>query len=80
MYNKDFKELRKAAFSIAIGASLGKFTADIIINTISGIGLGIFNFVEKSDDKIAGDLCKKANVNIESEHKTSNKVIGFHVE
>lgn len=39
MFKSDFKDLRKAAFSIAFGVTMGKFAAEAVISVLSGMGL-----------------------------------------
>ncbi len=83
MFKSDFKELRKAAFSIAFGTVVGKFAADVTISALSGIGLGILAYAAKHDNQIAKDVCDKNNIKYESdtnEQEVTNKVIGFHCE
>ena len=83
MFKSDFKDLRKAAFSIAFGVTMGKFAAEAVISVLSGIGLGILAYAAKHDNQIAKDVCDKNNIKYESdtnEQEVTNKVIGFHCE
>lgn len=83
MFKSDFKDLRKAAFSIAFGVTMGKFAAEAVTSVLSGMGLGILAVSARHDNKIAKNVCEKNNIEYESgENKkdTTDKVIGFHYE
>lgn len=83
MFKSDFKELRKASFSIAFGAVMGKFAADITISALSGIGLGILTYAAKHDNEVAKNVCDKNNIKYKSDtnkQDITDNVIGFHCE
>ena len=83
MVKSDFKDLRKAAFSIAFGVVVGRFAADVMISSLGAIAKGILVYAANNDNKIAKTVCDENNIEYESdtnEQEVTNKVIGFHCE
>ncbi len=82
MDKNDFKKLRKAAFSVAFGVTLGKFVGDCASAFLSGCGLSILGLCDKHDNKIAKEICEKANIKYDSAEKLeeTDSVIGFRCE
>ena len=82
MDKNDFKNLRKAAFSVAFGVTLGKFVGDYASAFLSGCGLGIRGLCAKHDNKIAKEICEKVNIKYDSAEKLeeTDRVIGFRCE
>lgn len=75
-----FKDLRKAAFAVAFGVTMGKFAAEMVQATITGVGLGTLKFAAKNGSEIAKETCEKSGIEIEPEKKEDpNKVVRFHV-
>lgn len=83
MSTKELRQLRKAAFAIVFGATMGKFVADGIVKCT---GKATDVVLEKAVKVLAHngnermqELCKEYNVEY-GENKTTDKVIiGFHV-
>ena len=62
MNNQSFKDLRKAAFAVGLGLSLGKYVGDLIGATIGGVVLiGVKHKAEKGDSD-AQEICRAAKV------------------
>lgn len=83
MFKSDFKELRKAAFSIVFGAIMGKFAAEAVTSILSRIGLGVLADAAKHGNQIAKNVCDKTNIEYESDtnkQDATDNVIGFHCE
>lgn len=62
---------------------MGKFAADAVAAILSGIGLGLLKNAADDGNKIAQEICEKANIEVEPKENNedeSNKVIGFHCE
>lgn len=81
--NGQFKDLRKAAFAVGFGVTMGKFAAEMTQAVITGIGLGAFEIAAKKGNEIAQEVCEKAKIEVEpKENKKdeSDKVIDFHCE
>lgn len=81
--NGQFKDLRKAAFAVGFGVTMGKFAADSVAAILSGIGLGLLKNAADDGNKIAQEVCEKADIEVEpkeNKEDESNKVIGFHCE
>lgn len=62
---KEFKDLRKAAFAVGFGVTMGKAVAEMTKAVIAGIGLGILKFAAKNGDEIAQEVLKKENIKVE---------------
>lgn len=76
-----FKDLRKAAFSVGFGLTVGKFAGKIVEESISGLGLGILKAAAKDGNEFAQKVCAKSGIEIESDdlkNKETDKIIGFH--
>lgn len=81
--NGQFKDLRKAAFAVAFGATMGKFAAEMVQAVITGAGLGTLKFAAKEGNKVAQEVCEKAKIDIEpeknkEEESETKNIIGFH--
>lgn len=63
--NGQFKDLRKAAFAVGFGVAMGKFAAEMAQAVITGIGLGTLKFADKEGNKIAQEVCEKADIKVE---------------
>lgn len=76
-----FKDLRKAAFAVAFGATMGKFAAEMTKAAISGVGIGTLKFAAKEGSESLRKHARNLGIKIEPEKKEeseSNKIIGFH--
>lgn len=82
MSTKELKELRKAAFAIGFGFTMGKFAADwvgtVIDGAIEGTMKGIASCSAKNGNKRMQELCKEYNVEYENNKTTDKVIIGFH--
>lgn len=69
------KDLRKAAFAVGFGLTLGKQTAKWLEIFFSGVVCHWFVNKAKNGDEFAQDICTKAGVNYkgDSEKKESNE-------
>lgn len=76
-----FKDLRKAAFTVGFGLTVGKFAGKIVEESISGLSLGILKAAAKDGNEFAQKVCAKSGIEIESDdlkNKETDKIIGFH--
>lgn len=77
-----FKDLRKAAFAVGFGVTMGKFAGEIVKAAISGVGLGVLKAAADDGNELAQKVCEKNGIEIDSKedlnNKETNKIIGFH--
>lgn len=82
MTTKELKQLRKAAFAIGFGFTIGKFAADwagtVIDGAIEGTMKGIASCSAKNGNKRMQELCEEYNVEYEKNKTTDKVIIGFH--
>lgn len=82
MTTKELKQLRKAAFAIGFGFTMGKFTANwagtVIDGVIEGTMKGIASCSAKNGNKRMQELCEEYNVEYEKNKTTDKVIIGFH--
>lgn len=64
-----FKDLRKAAFAVAFGATMGKVVANYAECIIDGMILGVMELAAKHGSGIAQEACEKNGIEIEPEEK-----------
>lgn len=79
------KDLRKAAFAIGFGLTVGKYMAEGLVFVEECISKDILRYMASHGNKYAQSACENAGLKYETEVKTdikiepSNKVdIGFH--
>jgi hypothetical protein len=63
--NGQFKDLRKAAFAVSFGVGMGKFAADAVAAILSGISIGLLKNAADDGNKIAQEVCEKADIKVE---------------
>lgn len=63
------KDLRKAAFAVGFGFTMGKFAGDMVNAAITGVGLGVLKFAAKHDNKSAMEVCEESGIKIDPEKK-----------
>ncbi len=81
--NWQFKDLRKAAFAVGFGFTMGKVVDKMVEAALGGVVLGTVKFAAKEGNGIAQEVCEKADIKFEpkeNEGNETNKVIGFHCE
>lgn len=67
------KDLRKAAFAVAFGATMGKFAAEMVKAVITGAGLGTLKFAASEGSKIAKETCEKSGIDFEEKKEDDFK-------
>lgn len=67
----NFKDLRKAAFAVAFGVTMGKYAAERLQAVIDGAIIGICDIVDKHINKATHDADKKSEY--ECENKASEE-------
>ena len=73
------KEIRKAAFAVGVGFTVGKKVGDILNCAFDGAIKGLMRYMAKEGNKIAQDVCKEANIFYKKDPDNEPKVkIGFH--
>lgn len=65
-----FKDLRKAAFAVAFGATMGKFAAEMTKAAINGVAIGTLKFAASEGSEIAKETCEKSGIKIEPEKES----------
>lgn len=80
--NGQFKDLRKAAFAVGFGVTMGKFAADAVEAILTGISIGLLKNAADDGNKIAQEICEKADIKVEpKEEEVESKIkMGFHCE
>lgn len=82
MSTKELKELRKAAFAIGFGFTMGKFAADSIAKCADKATNVVLEEATKvlahNGNKRMQELCKEYNVEYEKNKTTDKVIIGFH--
>lgn len=63
------KDLRKAAFAVGFGFTMGKFAGDMVNGAITGVGLGVLKFAAKKGNEIAQETCEETGIKIDPEKK-----------
>lgn len=67
------KDLRKAAFAVGFGFTMGKFAGDIVKAVITGAGLGTLKFAASEGSKIAKETCEKSGIDFEEKKEDESK-------
>lgn len=75
---KDFKDLRKAAFAVGFGFTVGKAVGKYAGAALDGAILGVAKVLAKKGNKTMQEVLKKNNVNFEEKNKEEPKIkMGF---
>lgn len=80
MEKKSFVELRKAAFAIGFGFTVGKYAGKLLCSGMDGLATEAFKIFAKKGNGVAQNVCNKAGIIYEEnpdEDKTEIKM-GFH--
>ena len=56
--NLDLKNLRKAAFAVGVGLTVGKTVGDLISSGINGAVIGVSKICKADQEKTAGNMRK----------------------
>lgn len=82
MNKNDIKVIRKAAFAVGVGFTVGKNVGSLINAGISGVYLGMMKSLAKHGNEVARDICERCDIEYEEsdkKKKESDKVVmGFH--
>lgn len=81
MKDLNVKDIRKAAFAVGVGFTVGKAFGGYVTAVIDGISISVLSSFARHGNKIAQKTCESCNIEYEaSENKsTSDKVeMGFH--
>lgn len=63
------KDLRKAAFAVGFGFTMGKFAGDIVKSAIAGVGIGILKIAAKEGNEVAQKTCEENGIKIDPKKK-----------
>lgn len=63
------KDLRKAAFAVGFGLTMGKFAGDLVNAAITGVGIGVLKFAANNGNKIAQETCEESGIKLDPEKK-----------
>ena len=73
------KEIRKVAFAVGVGFTVGKNVGCVLDAALDGVIKGIIRSMAKEGNEFAQTVCKKANLSYEKESDNEPKVkMGFH--
>lgn len=73
------KDIRKAAFAVGLGFTLGKECGKWINHAIDRLIVDVARNLAKDGNETAQDICKRANIKYEEKEEATAKVnIGFH--
>lgn len=79
----DTKNLRRVAFTVGFGLTLGKMTGDIVGSALDGFARGTLKFMANKGNETAQSICKEVGVkyNDKSQHEQEPEKVkmGFHV-
>ena len=77
------KNIRKVAFAVGFGLTLGKMAGDIVDSVLDGIARVTLKFMADKGNEAAQSICKEAGVkyNDKSQHEEEPEKVkmGFHV-
>lgn len=71
--NKNFKDLRKAAFAIGFGVCMGQYAAKELQKWINALYIIPIEVVAKHGNKAMQDVCKAAGVEYDKESSSTDK-------
>lgn len=63
------KDLRKAAFAVGFGFTMGKFVGELVNAAITGVGIGVLRFAANNGNKIAQETCEESGIKLDPEKK-----------
>lgn len=69
MNKNDLKAIRKAAFAVGVGFTVGKAVGGYINAAISGVYLGMLKSLAKHGNEVAKDACERCNIEYEESEK-----------
>lgn len=69
MEKQTLKDLRKAAFAVGVGFTLGRSIGGYISAALNGTVLGIVKSLAKNGNKFMQEVCEKSNVEWEDNPK-----------
>ena len=74
------KDIRKMAFAVGFGLTLGKSVAELVDVAMDAAAKSIVKVYAKKGNEIAQDICKKSNIVYEEkpEEDESKMKMGFH--
>lgn len=67
------KDLRKAAFAVGFGFTMGKFAGDIVKSAIAGVGIGILKIAAKEGNEVAQKTCEENGIDFEEKKEDESK-------
>ena len=77
------KNIRKVAFAVGFGLTLGKMAGGIVDSVLEGVARGTLKFMAGTGNETAQSICKEAGVKYEykTKHEEEPEKIkmGFHV-
>ena len=66
------KDLRRAAFAVGFGITVGKTVGDWVGAVINGAGLGIIKGLAKHGNETAQKVCKDSDLDYETKSEEKN--------
>lgn len=80
----DAKDLRKAAFAVGFGFTMGKFMAACVSSVLEGSVQGVVKSLAKNGIEAAQDICEETGLKYKEQEVKKTEIkdktpIGFHV-
>lgn len=77
------KNIRKVAFAVGFGLTLGKMAGDLVDSALEGVARGTLKFMAGKGNETAQSICKetgmKYNDKAQHEEEPEKVKMGFHV-
>lgn len=82
MKDLNVKDIRKAAFAVGLGFTVGKQIGEMVNAAINGAWLGTLKSLAEHGNKIAQETCERNNIKYDKGERKENSdeiKMGFHV-
>lgn len=70
---KDFKDLRKAAFAVGFGFTVGKAVGGFVDAALNGVVISFARMSARNGNKFMQDVCQKTGINYETYEKKEDE-------
>lgn len=77
----NFKDLRKAAFAVGFGFTMGKAVGKMVEAVLDGAVICTVRLAANHGNEIAQEVCEKADIEFETKEEKKPEIkMGFHCE
>lgn len=80
MKDLTIKDIRKVAFAVGLGITVGKGVGALVNAGIDGVIAGTFEALADHDVGFAQKVCEKVNVDYKKSSDDKSNIVGFHAE